>query len=92
MFRWRRPWHGASLIFDVEIAKAKIGDFDAELAQEFFRAFAFNAGITMHLTLLKGGNLHHVLEALFKATGRALGKAVTLNPRITGVLSTKGKL
>lgn len=80
------------LVFDAEIPKAKVGEFDAELAEEFFRAFAFNAGITMHLTMLRGGNIHHMLEALFKATGRALGKAITMNPRIQGVLSTKGKL
>lgn len=80
------------LDFDVQMPKAKVGEFDAELAEEFFRAFAFNAGITMHLTLLKSGNLHHVIEALFKATGRAFGKAISVNPRIRGVLSTKGKL
>lgn len=80
------------LHFDADVPKAKIGEFDAELAEEFFRAFAFNAGITMHLTVLRTGNLHHVLEALFKATGRALGKAAAKNPRIQGVLSTKGKL
>lgn len=80
------------LAFDADIPRTKVGDFDAELGEEFFRAFAFNAGITMHLTLLKGGNVHHMLEALFKATGRALGKALATNPRIKGVLSTKGKL
>ncbi|MGI8906772.1 MAG: imidazoleglycerol-phosphate dehydratase HisB [Candidatus Sumerlaeaceae bacterium] len=81
------------LRYDAQLPKAKIGEFDAELAEEFFRAFAYNAGITMHLALLTaGGNLHHVVEAMFKAVGRALGKAVTKNPRIKGVLSTKGKL
>lgn len=80
------------LAFDADIPKTKVGEFDAELAEEFFRAFAFNAGITMHLTMLRCGNVHHMLEALFKATGRALGKAATINPRIQGVLSTKGKL
>jgi imidazoleglycerol-phosphate dehydratase len=81
------------LRFDAEVPKAKIGNFDAELAEEFFRAFAYNAGITMHLSLLtSGGNLHHILEAMFKAVGRALGKAASRNPRIQGVLSTKGKL
>ena len=80
------------LRYDVVIPKAKIGNFDAELAEEFFRAFVMNAGITMHLKLLEGNNLHHVLEALFKSVGRALGKAVVRNPKIRGVLSTKGKL
>ncbi len=80
------------LAFEADIPKVKVGEFDAELAEEFFRALAFNAGITMHLTILRGGNVHHMLEALFKATGRAMGKALALNPRIEGVLSTKGKL
>lgn len=79
-------------VFGADIPKVKVGDFDAELAEEFFRAFAFNAGITMHLDLLRGGNVHHMLEALFKALGRAFGRAVAFNPRIEGVLSTKGKL
>jgi imidazoleglycerol-phosphate dehydratase len=80
------------LKFDCDIPKTKVGDFDAELGEEFFRAFVNNAGITMHLTLLAGGNVHHMLEAMFKATGRALGKAVARNPRIHGVFSTKGAL
>jgi imidazoleglycerol-phosphate dehydratase len=81
------------LRYEAKVPKAKIGEFDAELAEEFFRAFACNAGITMHLSLLtRGGNLHHILEAMFKAVGRALGKAAMKNPRIHGVLSTKGKL
>lgn len=80
------------LVFDAEIPKVKVGDFDAELAEEFFRGFAFNAGITMHIQLQRGGNVHHMLEAIFKAVGRALGKAAAANPRIHGVLSTKGKL
>ncbi len=80
------------LAIDADIPKCKVGEFDAELGEEFFRALAFNAGITMHLSVLRGGNVHHVLEALFKATGRAMDKALTINPRIEGVLSTKGKL
>lgn len=80
------------LSFNADIPKCKVGDFDAELGEEFFRALAFNAGITMHLDVIRGGNVHHVLEALFKATGRAMGKAMANNPRIKGVLSTKGKL
>jgi len=80
------------ICFNAGVPRVKVGDFDAELGEEFFRALAFNAGITMHIDLLRGGNVHHVLEAIFKATGRALGSAATRNPRITGVLSTKGKL
>ena len=78
--------------FEADIPKAKVGDFDAELGEEFFRAFANNAGITMHLTLLTGSNVHHMLEAAFKAVGRALAKACEYNPRVRGVLSTKGAL
>lgn len=77
--------------YDAQLPKAKTGGFDVELAEEFFRAFAVNAGITMHITLLYGSNLHHILEAMFKAVGRALAKAAAANPRIQGVLSTKGR-
>jgi imidazoleglycerol-phosphate dehydratase len=80
------------LRFDAKIPKAKIGNFDAELAEEFLRALAFNAGITMHITVFYGKNLHHVLEAVFKSVGRALARATALNPRIHGVFSTKGTL
>lgn len=81
------------LSFVADIPKAKVGEFDAELAEEFFRAFAMNLGATMHLELLTtGGNVHHQLESLFKATGLAFGRAAARNPRIRGVLSTKGAL
>jgi imidazoleglycerol-phosphate dehydratase len=80
------------LRYEVRLPKAKVGEFDVELAEEFFRAVAFNAGITMHVELLYGANLHHILEAVFKAVGRAFGKAVSRNRRIEGVLSTKGTL
>lgn len=80
------------LRFDADLPKAKVGDFDVELAEEFLRAFAFNAGITMHITVFHGSNLHHILEAVFKAVGRALSQAVATNPRIRGVFSTKGRL
>lgn len=76
-------------VYDVALAKTKVGTFDVELGEEFFRALAFSAGITMHLDLLRGTNAHHILEALFKATGLALRHAVAIDPRITGVLSTK---
>lgn len=80
------------LHFEADVPKAKVGNFDAELAEEFFRAFAYHAGITMHITVFYGRNVHHILEAIFKAVGRATGKAVAVNPRITGVLSTKGTI
>jgi imidazoleglycerol-phosphate dehydratase len=80
------------LRFDAQIPKTKVGEFDAELCEEFMRAFCVNAGITMHITLLHGANVHHILEAIFKAVGRALGQAVARDPRVHGVFSTKGAL
>ena len=64
----------------------------ARLLREFFRAFAFNAELTLHVNMHYGENLHHIAEATFKAVGRALAEATRLNPRIAGVLSTKGTL
>jgi imidazoleglycerol-phosphate dehydratase len=80
------------LVFDAEIPQGKIGDFDADAAEEFFRAFAFNAGVTLHMKVLYGSNAHHIAEALFKALGRALREAVQIDPRERGVPSTKGVL
>ena len=67
-----------------------VGDFDTELVKEFLRAFAFNAGITLHAKVLYGNNTHHKIEALFKALGRALAVAVAIDPRESGIPSTKG--
>ena len=80
------------LEFRVELPKGKVGEFDVELTEDFFRALATHAGLTLHLHLKYGRNAHHIIEALFKATARALAQAVTLDPGIQGVLSTKGKL
>ncbi|WP_425803512.1 imidazoleglycerol-phosphate dehydratase HisB [Desulfitobacterium sp. Sab5] len=80
------------LVWDVECPEGMIGDFPVEMAEEFFRALAVNAGITLHIHLLTGKNRHHIMEAIFKGVGRALGLAVRVNPRFTGVLSTKGVL
>lgn len=80
------------LVWDVECPDGMIGDFPVEMAEEFFRAFAVNAGITLHIHLLIGKNRHHIMEAIFKGVGRALGLAVRVNPRFIGVLSTKGVL
>ncbi|HEY3366844.1 MAG TPA: imidazoleglycerol-phosphate dehydratase HisB [Symbiobacteriaceae bacterium] len=80
------------LAFDATFPKDKVGEFDTELVQEFFRALAFNAGLTLHLKVLYGQNTHHMIEALFKAFARALLDATTLDPRVTGVPSTKGTL
>jgi len=78
------------LVFNAEFSDDRIGDFDTCLAEEFFRAFAFNAGITMHINLLYGKNDHHKCEAIFKAAAHALKQAATLRNR--DVLSTKGVL
>ncbi len=78
------------LVFDAAIPKVRLGDFDAELAEEFFRALAVNARITLHLRLHYGQNVHHCLEALFKACARALAEAVQPVPGMTGAPSTKG--
>jgi imidazoleglycerol-phosphate dehydratase len=81
------------LVFNVPVARTRVSNFDLDMLQEFFRAFAFNAEITLHVTMHYGHNLHHITEAVFKAVGRALAEATRLNPRITGVLpSTKGTL
>ena len=71
----------------------KIGTFDTELIEEFFIAFASNAGITLHIKQLDGRNSHHIAEAMFKAVGRALRKAVDSDPKTQGEIpSTKGVL
>lgn len=76
----------------VELPAGKVGEFDIELTEDFFRALAMHAGLTLHLTVPYGRNAHHIIEALFKATARALATAVRLDPGIEGVMSTKGKL
>ena len=71
----------------------KIGTFDTQLVEEFFIAFASNAGITLHIKQLDGRNSHHIAEAMFKAVGRVLRKAVDIDPKAQGeVPSTKGVL
>lgn len=80
------------LIFDAEFTNPTLGNFDTELVEEFFQALAFNVQMNLHLKILHGKNNHHKSESLFKATGRALREAVTLNPEIHGVNSTKGVL
>ena len=78
------------LVFDCVMKAQKVGDFDTELVEEFFRALAFNAGITLHIKLLYGNNTHHIIEAVFKAFGRALREASSLDERIEGPMTTKG--
>lgn len=81
------------LVFKAEFGRDKVGAFDTELVQEWFQAFAMNAGITLHAEVLYGGNDHHIAEACFKALARALRAAASIDPRAKGeVPSTKGTL
>lgn len=80
------------LTYDVTFPQAMIGHFDTQLVEEFLRALASNAGITLHVRLLTGRNAHHIAEAVFKALGRAFYDAVGLDLRRLGVPSSKGTL
>jgi len=78
------------LVFDAIFPSERIGDMDTELVEEFFRALALHAGITLHISLLYGKNTHHMIEAIFKAFGCAFGSAIAVTGQ--GVPSTKGVL
>lgn len=80
------------LVFDVGELTPMIGSFDTQLAEEFFRAFAFRAGITLHIKVIYGKNSHHKIEAVFKALGHALREAVSKDPKVKGIPSSKGVL
>jgi len=81
------------LVYKVSMPKkAKIKNFDPDLVEDFLQAFASNAGLTLHVNVPYGRNTHHMIEALFKALGRALKEAVSLEPRAKGVPSTKGRI
>ncbi len=82
----------AFLVLNASLPKTKLGDFDAELTREFLQAFASAAQLTLHVNLLYGDNVHHCIEAIFKALGRALSQAARMDERIEGVMSTKGEL
>ena len=83
----------AMLRYTLEVPTEKVGDFDTELAEEFFWGFVRSAAATVHLRQLDGTNTHHILEAAFKAFGRAMRQAVKLDPELSGeVPSTKGVL
>ena len=79
-------------LFEAELPPVSIAGFDAELAEEFFRAVATNAKLTLHLGTRYGSNAHHMIEACFKAFARALREAVSIDPDEPGVPSTKGTL
>jgi len=78
--------------YSVDLPIELIGTFDTTLAQEFFIAFAREAGLTLHIRSFEGTNAHHIIEAVFKAVAVALRQALTIDPRIAGVPSTKGSL
>ena len=80
------------LVFEAQLPFGKVGDFDLELVEEFLRALSVHAGLTLHVRLLSGKNAHHMVEAIFKALGRALAEAMAKDSRVRGVLSTKGTL
>lgn len=81
-----------ALAYRAELPAAKIGDFDSELIEEFWNAFAGNALCNLHILVHYGRNSHHISEAIFKCTARALRMALEQDPRMTGVPSTKGSL
>src|SRR5690625_1321955 len=80
------------LVYRVEGLKDKVGNFDTELVEEFFRGFTNHAQITLHINVHYGSNSHHIIEAIFKAFGRALSAASSIDETITGIPSTKGLL
>jgi imidazoleglycerol-phosphate dehydratase len=81
------------LVYDVKFPRANIGSFDVDLFREFFQGFVNHAGVTLHIDNLKGVNAHHIAETIFKAMGRALRMAISLDPRMAGIMpSTKGSL
>jgi imidazoleglycerol-phosphate dehydratase len=79
-------------VWKVPLPKAKIGDFDVELAEVFFEGFVRGAQCNLHVRRIEGENLHHIIEISFKALARSLRDAVELDPRVTSVPSTKGTL
>ncbi|MDA0691624.1 MAG: imidazoleglycerol-phosphate dehydratase HisB [Nitrospinae bacterium] len=79
-------------VFNCDLPKSKIGEFDVELVPEFFQAFSANSGVTLHFNADSWTNLHHIIEAMFKAFARAMDQACSLDPRSSEVPSTKGKL
>ena len=69
-----------------------MGELDTELVREFFYAVSYSAGMNLHIRMLSGHNSHHMIEAMFKAFAKALDQATGMDPRVSGVLSTKGSL
>jgi imidazoleglycerol-phosphate dehydratase len=83
----------AYLVYKVTLPKkARIKDFETDLVEDFLQAFVSHGGITLHVNVPYGRNVHHIIEAVFKGLGRALREAVSIDPRVKGLPSTKGKL
>ena len=80
------------LVFNAKIERAKVGDFDTELVEEFLKAFSNHLGCNLHVNAMYGSNTHHIIEAIFKALAQALDAPTMKDKRVTGVLSTKGKI
>lgn len=80
------------LAFDADFTVEKVGYMDTEMVKEFFYAISYTAGMNLHIKVLSAGNNHHMIESMFKAFARALDEAVSFDPRITDILSTKGSL
>ena len=78
--------------FDADLPFGKVGNFDVELVEEFFKSVAFHANMNLHMKVLDGSNVHHIIEALFKAFGKALDQATMKDERVKKVLSTKGTI
>lgn len=80
------------LVYDLQLDREKVGDLETEMVREFFYAVSYGAEMNLHIKQLSGMNNHHIIEGTFKAFAKALHEAVTFDPRITDVLSTKGSL
>lgn len=80
------------LVFNAEIKREKVGEFDTELVEEFLKAFSNHLGCNLHVNVMYGSNTHHIIEAIFKALAKALDVATKKDERVKGVLSTKGKI
>ena len=80
------------LVYEASIPAERVGEFDTEMAKEFFYALSYSAGMNLHIRMLSGQNSHHILEGMFKALAKALDQATMPDPRVTDVLSTKGSL
>jgi imidazoleglycerol-phosphate dehydratase len=80
------------LVYHVELPQRRIKELDLGLFEDFFQAFASHAGLTLHVNVLYGRNPHHIMESVFKALAKALDQATSIDERVKGVLSTKGRL